>query len=410
MKAIQVVDVTKNIPRYLLSKVLGSVYRPAFWGPWALPQYREVPEPTLPSPHWVKIGTRLGGICGSDMNLIRLNFNLALAHLVSFPFVLGHENVGIVVEIGEEVDGFAPGDRVVADPVLSCVTRGIKDPCEFCRRGEFPLCLNLSGGDLAPGLAVGFCRDTGGSWGEFFVAHEAQLVRVPDNVSDESALMAEPFSVSLRAAMRDLPKDGDTVLVLGAGVSGLCTVTALRTLGCGCRVIVVAKHAFQGEAARRLGADDVIYLRDADLIQAVSAATGGKLYKPVLGKRLLVGGVDMVYDCVGSKSTVDDALRLTRSRGTVVLLGMAAVLKRVDWTSIWLNELTVRGSVWGSGETFWNRRVRAMQLALEWMADGKLDFAPMVTHRFTLDDYKAAFDVTSHKGRHQVIKSAFMFH
>jgi threonine dehydrogenase-like Zn-dependent dehydrogenase len=357
----------------------------------------------------VKIKTRYGGICGSDMGMIFLKDSPALSALVSFPLTLGHENVGIIAEVGDQVEGFAPGDRVVAEPLLPCATRGIEEPCEFCQRGEFSLCQNFTEGNLSPGLGIGYCRDTGGSWSPFFVAHQSHLFLVPENVSDENALMVEPFSVALHAVMRNFPDDDETVLVLGAGVIGLCTVAALRALGSDARAIVVAKYPFQGEMARRLGADEVIYLREGDHFQAVAEATGGKLYKPVLGKKVLVGGADIVYECVGSESSIDDALRFTHSGGTVVLVGLAAIPKRVDWTPIWLNELTVKGSYWCGTETFQGQRVRTMQLALRWMAESKLDLSPMVTHRFGLDDYKTALAVTANKGRHQVIKSVFVF-
>lgn len=406
MKAVQLIE---SIPRYLLTKAVGAVYPPVFSSPPAMLQYREVPEPALPGPQWVKIKTRYGGICGSDMNTIFLKDSPALSAFTSFPFTLGHENVGIIAEVGHQVKGFAPGDRVVAEPLLPCVTRGIEEPCEFCQRGEFSLCQNFAEGDLSPGLGIGACRDTGGSWGPCFVAHQSQLFSVPENVSDENALMVEPFSVALHAVMRNFPDDDDTVLVIGAGVIGLCTVAALRTLGSGARVIIVAKYPFQGEMARRFGADEVIYLREGDYFQAVAEATGGKLYKPVLGKRVLVGGADIVYECVGSASSIDDSLRLTRSGGIVVLVGLAAIPKRVDWTPIWLNELTVKGSFWCSMETVQGQRVRTFQLALEWMAEGKPDLAPMVTHRFRLDDYKRALAITADKGQHRVVKSVFVF-
>jgi len=343
------------------------------------------------------------------MNLISLDFSPAVLPFTSFPVTLGHENVGTIVEVGREVEGFAPGDRIVADPLLPCAPRGIEPACEFCQRGDFSLCRNFAQGDLAPGPGIGFCRDTGGSWSPYFVAHQSQLFRVPENVSDENALMAEPLSVALHSVMRNFPEDKDTVLVLGAGTAGLCTVAALRALGSGARIIVVAKYPFQGEMARRFGADELIYLRRGDLFRAVAEATGAKVYKPILGKRVLVGGADIVYECVGSESSIDDSLRFARSGGIVVLMGMAFILKRVDWTPIWFNELTIRGSVWGSTETFQGRRVRTMQLALEWMAEGKLDLSPLVTHRFGLDDYKRALAVTANKGRYQVIKSLFVF-
>ncbi|MBC8446348.1 MAG: alcohol dehydrogenase catalytic domain-containing protein [Chloroflexi bacterium] len=409
MKAIQLIELTKHIPRYLLTKAVGAVYPPACWGPLAMVQYREVSLPALPGTQWVKIKTRYGGICGSDMNAVLLKVNPALSAVISLPITLGHENVGIIAEVGQQVEGFAPGDRVVADPLLPCATRGIEEPCGFCQRGEFSLCQNFAEGDLAPGLGIGFCRDTGGSWSSDFVAHQSQLFHVPENVSDENALMVEPFSVALHPVMRNFPDDDDTALVLGAGTAGLCTVAALRALGSGARVIVMAKYRFQGEMAQVFDADEIIYLREGDVFQAVAEATGGKLYRPVLGKRVLVGGADIVYECVGNRDSVDDSLRLARSGGTVVLMGMAGILQQVDWTPIWLNELTVKGSVWGGAETFQGRQVRTIQLALEWMAEGKLDLSPMVTHRFKLEDYKRALAVTANKGRHQVIKSVFVF-
>lgn len=406
MKAVQLIE---SIPRYVLTKALGAVYPPIFWSPLAMLQYREVPELPLPGPQWVRIKTRYGGICGSDMGTIFLKDSPALSAFVSFPFTLGHENVGIIAEVGQQVESFAPGDRAVVEPLLPCATRGIEPPCEFCQRGEFSLCQNFTEGNLAPGFAIGACRDTGGSWSPSFVAHQSQLFPVPENVSDENALIVEPFSTALHAVMRNLPKDDDTVLVLGAGVIGLCTVAALRALGSGARVIVVAKYPFQGEMAQQFGADEVVYLREGDYFQALAEAMGGKLYKPLLGKRVMVGGADIVYECVGSANSIDDSLRLTRSGGTVVLMGLAAIPKGVDWTPIWLNELTIKGSYWCGTETFQGRRMRTFQLALDWMAEGKLDLASMVTHRFRLDDYKRALTVTANKRRHQVIKSVFLF-
>ena len=95
MKAIQL---TRSIPRYLLTRSIGQLYRPVYWSPLALLKYHDVPEPRLPGPEWVKISTTYGGICGSDMNALLLNDSLALSTMVSFPFTLGHENSGVIAE------------------------------------------------------------------------------------------------------------------------------------------------------------------------------------------------------------------------------------------------------------------------------------------------------------------------
>lgn len=407
MKAIQF---TESIPRYLLTKAAGWAYKPAFWGPQSVLRYRQVPRPPLPGPGWVRVKTRYGGICGSDVGSICLKSSLALSAYLSFPFTLGHESVGVVEETGPEVEGFSAGDRVVVEPLLPCATRGIQEPCEFCQRGEFSQCQNFAEGELSAGFSIGFCRDVGGSWSPYYVAHQSQLFPVPDGVSDENGVMVEPFCVALHAVARSLPQDGDTVVVLGSGVIGLCTVAALRALDSRARIVVVAKYPFQGEMARRYGADEVTYLGERDYFQALAQSLGGRLLRPVLGKPVLVGGgADLVYECVGSPRSIDDSLRLARSGGTVVLLGLASVLRGLDWTPIWLKELTVRGSDWYGMETIQGQRVRGFQLALQWMAEGKLDLAPMVTHRFRLDDYKRALAITTHKGRHKVIKSVFAF-
>jgi threonine dehydrogenase-like Zn-dependent dehydrogenase len=122
-----------------------------------------------------------------------------------------------------------------------------------------------------------------------------------------------------------------------------------------------------------------------------------------------VGGADVVYECVGTQRSVSDSLSLAASGGTVVLVGLPAVLRRMDWTPIWLKELVILGSVWSGTETIENRSVPTYELIMRWMAERKVDLAPMVTHRFRLDEYQRALAVTANKGRHHAIKSVFVF-
>ena len=406
MKALQL---TQSIPRFLLSKALAPVYPSIYWSPLAVLGYRDVPDPELPGADWVKVRTIYGGICGSDMNAIKLNDSLALTTLTSFPFTLGHENVGVIEQVGEAVVGFETGDRVIVDPLLPCVTRGIDPPCEYCQRGDYHLCQNFAEGDLAPGLSIGHCRDTGGSWSAHFVAHKSQIYKLPPAVSDENAVMVDAFCTTLHPVLQNFPLDDDTVLILGAGVVGISTVIALRILGSKARVIVTAKYPFQAEMARKYGADEVILLGEDDLYETIAERCGGKIYQPVMGKQVMVGGADIVYECVGNAGSLDDSLRLARSGGKVVLIGLASLPKGVDWTPIWLNELTLRGSFWCATETADKGRVRTYQMTLDWIEEGKLDLAPLVTHRFRLEDYKKALSITNKRGTNNVIKSVFIF-
>lgn len=407
MKAIQFFQ---SIPRYLVSKTIGIFYPPIFWSQLSCLQYREVPEPTLPNENWGKVRVRYGGICGSDVGLIFLHSSPSLSPFTSFPLTLGHENTGTISQLGSDVQGFSVGQRVVVDPSLSCRVRGFADLCPPCQRGDTSLCQRMTEGDIGPGLLIGACRDTGGSWSPYFVAHRSQLFKLPPSVSDEDAVMIEPFSVALHAVIRNYPHDEDTVLVLGAGVIGICTVAALRALNSKARVIVLAKYPFQGEMAQRYGANQVIRLaRGIDHYEQLAQALGGTLHKPILGKRMMVGGADLVFDCVGSASSIDDGLRFTQSGGRMALVGLAATPKGVDWTPIWLNEIELKGSYTYGIELYQDRRVHTFQLALDLMSGGKADLAPLVTHRFRLEDYRPALAAVANKSQSEIIKAVFAF-
>jgi len=405
VKAIQFIE---SVPRYLISKIIGPFYRPIFWSPLSCPQYREVPEPPLPNESWAKIKVRYGGICGSDMNTILLHNSPAISAFVSFPFTMGHENVGTIAELGSQVKGFREGERVVLDPTLGCQVRGFNHLCPACQRGDTGLCERFTEGEIAPGLLSGTCRDTGGSWSPYLVAHASQLFKVLPAVNDENGLLVEPFSVALHAVLGNYPEDEDTVLIIGAGVIGICIVAALRSLGSKARVVVLAKHPFQEEVVNRYGADQVIHLT-RNYYQELAQALGATLRRPLLGKPVVIGGADIVYECIGNGTSLDDGLRFTRSGGRMVLVGAAGTPKGVDWTPIWLNEIDVRGSYIYGTESYRGERIRTFQLALNLMAGGKVDLTPLVTHRFRLEDYKRALAAVANKGKSKVIKAVFAF-
>jgi len=405
MKAIQFIG---SVPRYLISQIIGFVYPPIFWSTLSNIRYREVPEPPLPNENWAKIKVRYGGICGSDMNTILLHNSPALSAFVSFPLTMGHENVGTIAELGSQVKGLGEGERVVVDPTLGCQVRGFTHLCPACQRGDTGLCERLTEGEIAPGLLTGNCRDTGGSWSPYLVAHASQLFKVPPAVNDENGLLVEPFSVALHAVLGNYPQDEETVLIIGAGVIGVCIVAALRSLGSKARVVVLAKYPFQEEVVKGYGADQVIHLR-RHYYQELAQALGATLRQPLLGKPVVIGGADIVYDCVGEGSSLDDGLHFTRSGGRMVLVGSAGTPKGVDWTPIWLNEIDVRGSYIYGTESYRGERIRTFQLALNLMAEGKVDLTPLVTHRFRLKDHRQALAAMANKGKSEVVKAVFAF-
>lgn len=406
MKAIQF---NASVPRYAIGlagqKISGSV----LWNGMSCTALCEISEPTLPNDEWVKIKTRYGGICGTDTGTIHLHTSPYMSPWSSFPFTFGHENVGTILEAGARTGDFRMGERVVADPMLWCKPRGFAELCQFCARGETNLCERLREGILAPGVGTGFCRDTGGSWSESFLAHHTQLYRVPGTVSDENAVLVEPFSIGLHAALQFPPRDDETVLIMGAGIIGLLTLAALRQTGSKANIWVVARYAFQADAARQLGATEIIDGK-SDYAADIAKRTGGALLKPIIGKRVLSkGGVDVIYECVGSDDSIDDSLRLARTRGRVVIVGVPGIPKTVDWTPIFAKELKVLGAYNSNhAEPFRGEKQSAFSIALELIQNG-LDLSWLVTHKFRLEDYAQAFALLEKRGTSKAIKAVFEF-
>ena len=407
MRAIQF---NGTIPRYALGMALGKLVPGILWSGLSCTYSKDVPEPDLPSPEWVKINTRFGGICGSDLSTIQLHVSPYFSPFYSFPFTIGHENTGRILEVGAEVAEWRAGECVVVEPLLWCRPRGFTNLCKHCSQGEINLCERFTEGDLAPGPYIGGCRDSSGSWSQTFLAHSSQLYRVPDKVSDENALMVEPFAVGLHAVIQNFPNDDETVLIVGAGTIGLCTLAALRALDSKANVLVLARYPFQSDAARKLGASEVILQNDADPFEEVARRTGAKVFQPLIGKRVVYGGADLTFDCVGSDAAIDDALRLTRNGGHVVLVGVPRIAKGIDWTAIFAQELTVQAAyIYHHAEEFEGKKWKAFDLALDLMASGKLNLGWMVTHKFSLDEYPSALNQLGKRGKTQAIKAVFSF-
>jgi threonine dehydrogenase-like Zn-dependent dehydrogenase len=386
---VQAVVANVTIPRYLITRAAGRVWRSAFWSSLSPIGLREIPEPPLPGPEWMRVRVDLAGVCGSDLHLVLLETSPAASVYSSMPFVVGHENVGTVVDAGAAA-GFAPGTRVVVEPLLPCVTRGFSEPCAACARGDYNLCARFAEGSLPPGIGHGACRGVGGAWSEIMLAHRSRVVPVPDGMPDEQAVMVEPLAVAVHAVLRFVPPGAEAVLVIGAGTIGLASVAALRALRPASRVIVLARHAHQADLARSLGAALVIPTSDTTAYRQIARLTGSRLLRPLVGPPVLTGGADATLECVGSSRSIDDALRLTRAAGVVVLVGLAAVPHGVDWTPVWLRELTIRGSAYYAEEEVDGRRVRAIDVAMDLLSSYRIDLAPLVTHRFSLTDYRTA--------------------
>jgi threonine dehydrogenase-like Zn-dependent dehydrogenase len=332
---ILALEMFRSIPRTMAGKAMGS-RMPGILSGFAAPlRLVTIDAPTVDRPGWARLRTRLSGICGSDLGALSGQTSLYFSAVVSMPYVLGHE---VVAELLEDCEDLPKGTRVVLDPVLTCAARGV-EPCEGCAAGQTNRCSRVTVGHLAPGLQTGFCKDTGGGWGQQLSAHRSQMHVVPEGWSDEQALLLEPLSCAVHTALRAGVKENDRVLVSGAGSVGLFATLALRHLTDAGQIMVVAKHKHQRELALQFGATEVV--SPSEVLRRVRRETGAFQLKPEYAAPYLLGGMDVAIDAVGSKTSLETALGATRAGGRVVLSGMPAA---ADLSAAWFRELEVVGT------------------------------------------------------------------
>jgi len=396
------------IPTYVATQVAGRLSDSWLVGRHACTRYTDIATPDLPTEHWVRITTRMGGICGSDLGIVGLDASPSTSPFSSFPFVIGHENVGVIEACGRGVRGFAGGDRVTVNPLLCCEPRAVSPPCAACAAGHHSRCAHFTDGALPPGMFIGTTRSLGGSWGEQFVAHQSQLVRVPDGVSDAGAVMTEPFACCVHAVHGARPEPGQRILVIGAGTMGLLMVAALSALAPDSPVTVLARHPFQARHAMNLGARRTVMAR-GDYLGELAEAAGTRLLKPIIGRPIGIGGFDVVYVCIASARGVEDAMRFARAGATVVLLGNASTLRGLDWTPLWIKELTFRGTLAYGGHAHGGTDTNAFAVAADLIAAGRAPIAGLVTHQFPLAHYRDALHTARAKGPVESVKVVFRF-
>src|SRR4029077_7482158 len=242
-------------------------------------ELRETPVPDLPSEDWVVIKSKIAGICGSDLGFLQGKATPAAEPYFQLPVILGHELFGEVAAVGKKGKEVHVGQRVSIDPSLGCKERGFKKLCVQCRGGNLGICEHLAEGRLKPGFLIGVCGDTGGGWGEYFVAASYRLHPLPDKIGDDEASLIEPFAVCLRAVLNNPPQKKELVVVLGAGTIGLMNIAALKAVEPSCRVACVAKYPFQAKLAHALGADHILDSQNDDVMGRVGELTQTKVHK-----------------------------------------------------------------------------------------------------------------------------------
>ena len=372
---------------------------------------QEVPDPRPIGPDWMVLRTRMTGVCGSDAKQVLMDFDDAgdnpMTAFISFPQVLGHEVVATVEELGPETEGFEVGQRVVLNPWLSCGPRGIDPPCPACVDGDYNMCWNFLDGRLSPGIHTGNATEATGGFAELLPAHELMAIPVPDGVPDEVAVLGDPFAVSLHAIVRHPPPEGGRALVYGAGALGTTAVAILKALYPTVEVGVVARWPAQRALAASLGATVFEHEPRLDLVEALADWSGGVLRRPWEGLPVAYpGGIDVVYDTVAAAETLEVILRVLRSRGTLVELGVSSPA-RYEWTPWYFKELVLVGSNAFGVEEVEGVRQHAIAHYLDLAAAGRIDLTGMLTHTFALDAWRDAFGALADQGTSGAIKVAF---
>ncbi len=410
MRAVRF-DVT--IPGFLLGKALGRVTQSVVFGRMSGLRLTDVAEPELPGRDWVRLEVLKAGICGTDIGNLTFSASPAMEPFGSFPAVLGHEILARVTEVGPDVRSVEPGHRVVVDPLVSCTMRGYggAERCPSCAEGMQNTCgrmgeegrLEISGHSLRRGTTIGYHADLPGGWGERVIAHESQLLVVDDALDDRTAVLIEPLSVGMHAVLQLRPWGDGPILVVGSGPIALGTVWALRAAGYEGHLVAQIKRGHEAAVARALGASEVV--SPGDEARQALVDTGASAYMPIVGDEVYVGGgFPLIFDCVGSRQSLDQSLRYAAARGRIVMLGCAAEIRKLDLTFVWAHEITVRGFVCYGRESWEGGHPHTFRITHDLLVRGGAPVSDIVTHVFPLRQYRNALSTAAKRRKSGSIK------
>jgi L-iditol 2-dehydrogenase len=284
------------------------------------------------------------GLCGTDWKI----YNGAIP--VRYPLVMGHELAGEVV--ASEASGLAPGDRVVIDPVLYC------GQCFHCRKGQTNVC--------PCGKLIG--RDSDGGFAEYAAVPATQAFRLPDSIPNRIAPLLQVATTCLHAQRLTPVFAGESVAVIGLGVSGQLHVQLAKARGAGL-IIGISRSRFKNEMARALGAD-IAMDAGQEAVSQVLEATNGR-------------GADVVIESTGVMHCVAEAIRMARFGGQLLLFGVISAREgALPFYDLYFKELTIHNPRAAKPEDF------ADMISL--MERGSVQIESLVTHRMPLDQLEQA--------------------
>ncbi|HEM8308114.1 MULTISPECIES: L-threonine 3-dehydrogenase [Providencia] len=311
----------------------------------------DVPKPEL-GHNDVMIKIRKTAICGTDVHIY--NWDEWSQKTIPVPMVVGHEYIGEIVAIGQEVKGFNIGDRVSGEGHITC------GHCRNCRGGRTHLCRNTIG--------VGVNRT--GCFAEYLVIPAFNAFKIPDNIPDEIAAIFDPFGNAVHTALSfDLV--GEDVLVSGAGPIGIMAAAVCRHVGAR-HVVITDVNDYRLELAKKMGVSRAVNVSRENL-------------KDVMNELGMKEGFDVALEVSGAPAAFQTMLDTMNHGGRIALLGIPPASMATDWSQVIFKGLFIKGIYGREMFETWYKMVTLVQSGL--------DLSPIITHQFPIDEFQKGFDI-----------------
>ena len=322
----------------------------------------EVEMPS-PGPGEVLLEVKAAGVCGSDLHFHRSD----AASTPTGRIMGGHELSGRIAAVGEGVTRVEVGHRVGVEPLLGC------GECQYCAMGYYHLCNKLT--------------HPGGGFREYTVILEDKIFPLPDNVSYDEAATLDCLAVGVHAVHRGGVTITDSVAVIGDAAIGLSTLEVARAAGAK-GTVLIGHHQSNLEIGKKVGADIVVNSVESDGIEDIMQFTDGE-------------GCDLVFETVGGMAdTMETAVKITKTGGTIVVIGMFRKPVPLNFGRLMRNEIDIICS-WSYST--WDG-VPEFEIAMDLLARGELDAESLITHRFPIDRISEAFHAALNKGESGALK------
>ncbi len=312
---------------------------------------QDVPMPTI-GPNDVLIKIRKTAICGTDVHIY--NWDEWAQKVIAVPMVVGHEFVGEIVELGSEVKGFKVGDRVSGEGHIAC------GECRSCKSGRAHLCCKNVG--------VGVTRQ--GCFAEYLAIPAVNAYPIPPQVSDDLAAILDPLGNATHVALSfDLL--GEDILITGAGPIGIMAAAIARYAGAR-HVVVTDVNEYRLDLARSMGIAHAINTQSVN-VESVMQSLG------------IAKGFDIGFEMSGNAQAFNTMLANMTHAGKIALLGFLPQSTNIDWNHIILRGLLLKGIYGREMFETWYKMIAMLQ--------NGLDMDPIITHRFSVNDFTQGFEI-----------------